>query len=344
MKTENSAEPLEEHLAERLYRVAPDVYRIPLPTDFPVGDICVYFLDGPEPALIDTGVHHKRSLRCLVEALGEIGRKVEDVRQVFVSHSHVDHCGAAHDIRELSGCEVWVHPRGAERLAEPQERHDRDMPAFIDFLRSSGFADQAMLDRYYSMSGLFLRFIRPCPEPRTFQDNQLFEVAGGRPLRVIETFGHCLTQVTFALEDERLLFTSDHVLPEITPNPTLDSAEPDAVEKLRSLVLYREALRRVAELDVRLACPGHGVPFTDLRGRCEQILEHQRRRCDAVLDIVRTEGPITRKELSLMLFGKVPLWEIYLTLSEVHAAVELLEHERRVRVVRRDGLDTIEAG
>lgn len=241
---ENPAEPLEERLAERLYRVAPDVYRIPLPTGFPIGDICVYFLDGPKPALIDTGVHDKQSLRCLAEALGEIDRKVEDVRQVFVSHSHVDHSGAAQDIRELSGCEVWVHPRGAERLAEPQERHDREIPVFIDFLRSSGFADDAMLDRYLSMSGLFLRFTRPCPEPRTFQDSQLFEVAGGRPLRVIETLGHCLTQVTFALEDERLLFTSDHVLPEITPNPTLDSAEPDAVEKLRSLVLYGEALRR----------------------------------------------------------------------------------------------------
>lgn len=343
MRVENPAEPLEERLAQRLYRVAPDVYRIPLPTDFPVGDICVYFLDGPEPALIDTGVHGELSLRCLVEALGAIGRKVEDVRQVFVSHSHVDHAGAAQDIRDLSGCEVWVHPRAVERLEQPREHFERDMPDFVDFLRSSGFTNQATLDRYASISGLFLRFIRPCPEPHTFQNGQLFEVAGGRPLRVMETLGHCLTQVTFALEDEQLLFTSDHVLPEITPNPTMDSPGPDAVEKLRSLVLYREALRRVADLEVRLACPGHGAPFVDLRKRCEEILEHQRRRCDAVLDIVRRAGSITRKELSRRLFGKVPLWEIYLTLSEVHAAIELLEHERSVRVVPRDGLDCIEA-
>jgi glyoxylase-like metal-dependent hydrolase (beta-lactamase superfamily II) len=340
---ENLTEPLEERLAERLYRIAPDTYRIPLPTDFPVGDVCVYFLDGPRPALIDTGVHGARSLRCLVEALEEIGRRVEDIGQVFLSHSHVDHAGAARDIRDLSGCEVWAHPQAVERLAQPRERFEREQPDFLDFLRASGFNNQATLDRYSSISGFFLRFIRPCPEPRAFQDNELLEVAGGRPLRVIETLGHCLTQVTFLLEDEGLLFTSDHVLPEITPNPTLDSPRPDAVEKQRSLVLYQDALRRVAALDVRLACPGHGAPFVELRKRCDQILEHQRRRCDTVLDIVRDAGPITRKALSRRLFGKVPLWEIYLTLSEVHAAVELLEHEGRARVVTRDGLDFVEA-
>src|SRR6266513_268905 len=66
--------------------------------------------------LFDTGP--ESTFETVVAQLPERGFSVQDVRQVFLSHIHFDHAGAAWRFAEL-GATIYVHPRGAPHLIDP---------------------------------------------------------------------------------------------------------------------------------------------------------------------------------------------------------------------------------
>ncbi len=72
-------------------------------------DGLVLFDAGPESTFdtVAAGIH-------------AIGFAPKDVRHVFLSHIHFDHAGAAWRLAEL-GATVYVHPRGAPHLLDPEK-------------------------------------------------------------------------------------------------------------------------------------------------------------------------------------------------------------------------------
>ncbi len=322
----------ERRVAERVFEVAPNVYRVPLPTDFPVGDVNVYLVDGPAPLLVDTGVRGKRSLATLAEALDELGRGVADIAAVVLTHVHVDHAGSARAVHELSGAPVYVHPRGVPRLEDAEGAQRRAFAWLEGFLVRSGLSAQAV-DRYRAIAPMFLRYASSCSALVPLADGQRLDVAGGRPLRAHFRPGHTTTDVVYVLEDEGIAFTGDHLLPHITSNPTIEPPAAGDAEKPRPLVLYQESLRATRALGVRRACPGHAPSFDDVVRRCDEALRLQRERVERVWGLLRAGGPATRKELGRAVFGDVRIWDVFLTLSEIQAALELLEVEGRVEAL-----------
>lgn len=68
-----------------------------------------FYIDAPEPAIVDTGVTESpEGMRAGLEA---IGRRIEDVRWILLTHGHIDHMGGAHGLWELTGrkAEVVIH-------------------------------------------------------------------------------------------------------------------------------------------------------------------------------------------------------------------------------------------
>ena len=319
----------ERRLGERLFEVAPDVYRIPLPTDFNVGDINVYFIDGPDAALIDAGVSGDRNLSTLARALSLIDRKIEVVQTLLVTHTHVDHAGGARGIKEISRCEVFLHARAQPWLEDPHGCWEREAGWYSRFMEQSGFGEATMA-KYNKHSPMFLRYTEACPDAQTVAGGDEILLAGGRTVLVHEAFGHTTTQLVFQLVDSNLLFSADHVLASITANPTMAAPRPGDESLPPQLALYEESLRRIGQLGADLAFPGHGRCFGGIALRCDTITRHQQRRCAKVLDIIESKGPLSRKEISKHLFGPVQLSQIYLTISEVKAAVELLEYRGEV--------------
>lgn len=71
--------------------------------------------------LFDTGP--ESTFANVAEQLQEAGFAARDVRQVFLSHIHFDHAGAAWRFAEL-GATIYVHPRGAPHLIDPTKLID----------------------------------------------------------------------------------------------------------------------------------------------------------------------------------------------------------------------------
>ena len=61
-----------------------------------------FYIDAPEPAIVDTGIATS-PVDGMLPALEALGRRIEDVRWILLTHGHIDHVGGAHALWELTG-------------------------------------------------------------------------------------------------------------------------------------------------------------------------------------------------------------------------------------------------
>jgi glyoxylase-like metal-dependent hydrolase (beta-lactamase superfamily II) len=95
--------------------VLPSVYAIDL------GYVYSYLVDtGPELVLIDAGLMGNE--RKILGGLSSIGRKVNDIKHILVTHHHSDHVGSLRALRDASGARVYVHPLDAPIVAGEKKR------------------------------------------------------------------------------------------------------------------------------------------------------------------------------------------------------------------------------
>jgi glyoxylase-like metal-dependent hydrolase (beta-lactamase superfamily II) len=76
-----------------------------------------FFIDSPEPAIVDTGIASSPA-EGMAPALAALGRRIEDVRWILLTHGHIDHVGGAHALWELTGrkAQVVIHEADAPML------------------------------------------------------------------------------------------------------------------------------------------------------------------------------------------------------------------------------------
>lgn len=76
-----------------------------------------FFIDGSEPAIVDTGIASSPA-GGIAPALEQLGRRIEDVRWILLTHGHIDHIGGAHALWELTGrkAKVVIHEADAPFL------------------------------------------------------------------------------------------------------------------------------------------------------------------------------------------------------------------------------------
>lgn len=154
--------------------------------------IATAVIEGPAGvALIDPGP--STTLGSLRSALDRKGISVKDVRQILVTHIHLDHAGAVGTlVRENPGIEVFVHERGARHMIDPAK-----------LLASAERLYGADMDRLW---GEFL----PVPEGRirALQGEERITV-GGRDLQVAYTPGHASHHVSYFDPASRVAFVGD---------------------------------------------------------------------------------------------------------------------------------------
>ncbi|SFS65364.1 Glyoxylase, beta-lactamase superfamily II [Marininema halotolerans] len=78
----------------------------------------IYMIEGEELTLVETGP--SPSVPYILEGLKKRGHALEEVKNVIVTHIHLDHAGGAGLLlQHCPNARVIVHPRGARHLADP---------------------------------------------------------------------------------------------------------------------------------------------------------------------------------------------------------------------------------
>jgi glyoxylase-like metal-dependent hydrolase (beta-lactamase superfamily II) len=184
--------------------------------------ISSYILNGPNPALVESGPTN--SVPNLLAAIDEVGIEPEAIRYVAVTHIHLDHGGGAGTLlKHLPNAKVLVHPKGAPHLIDPE----RLWPS-----------SQSVLGYVSEVFGK----PEPIPKDRIVPISEgAIDLGEGGKLTVIETVGHASHHLSFQESFNGGVFPGDAagtylaecgvVVPTIPPPFYLDSAL-DSLDKL----------------------------------------------------------------------------------------------------------------
>jgi hydroxyacylglutathione hydrolase len=169
------------------------------------GVIYVYYIDAPEPALIDVGVTGSPE-GAIEPALAKEGLKISDVKWILATHGHWDHVGGAQTGKDRihpSG-QIALHSADAELLADPRS-HMRGYQGvrfrFIDDPAAYAAHDALLLE---NLSG-------EMAADRALTDGDRIDLGGGVTLTTVHTPGHSAGAVTFILDGPNWAFTGDSV-------------------------------------------------------------------------------------------------------------------------------------
>jgi glyoxylase-like metal-dependent hydrolase (beta-lactamase superfamily II) len=147
--------------------------------------------DGASAALVETGP--TSCLDRLTAGLKDHGVSHEDVRQVFLTHIHLDHAGASGHLSEmLPNATFYVHEVGYPHLADPSK-----------LVKSATRIYGERMDELWGEA-------RPVPEARieVLKDGEETQTAGGG-LVAHDTPGHAYHHVAYLEPGSGALFTGD---------------------------------------------------------------------------------------------------------------------------------------
>jgi len=231
---------------------------VPVACPFGQGSVVyVYYVDAPEPALIDTGVAASPA-GVLEPALAAAGFRLDDVRWILATHGHYDHLGAAHALkRRLPAARVGVHADDHFLM--------RHRAAHLDGyagVRARFLDDPAVLAQ---TDALLLECISgEMAADRELREGDHVNLGGDLTFTVVHTPGHSRGSSSFVLDGPGWAFTGDAV--------QVHGSSSSRFPLYEDPVAYRASVDRLLN-DVR---PGRlflGHRFTDpARG---QVLEAQ---------------------------------------------------------------------
>ena len=113
-------------------------------------------------------------------------------------------------------------------------------------------------------------------------DGDRIALGTGVTLRVIHTPGHASNHLCYLLEEERLLFTGDHLM----QGSTVVINPPDG-----DMAVYLASLERLLAEDLEWLAPGHGFLIDEPHAVVRKTIAHRLAREAMVLADVRAHGP-----------------------------------------------------
>ncbi len=183
----------------------------------------------------------------------------ETVSHILVTHTHLDHSPAAAAVRQATGavtCGYGPHAGGRTGLPGGDDRFVPD---------------------------------------RILTDGDVVEGAGWR-VEAVHTPGHASNHLCFALPDQGVLFSGDHVM----GWSTTVIAPPDG-----DMAAYVAALGRLLARADRTYWPTHGAAITDPQARVATLIEHRHQRRGAILHRL-AEGDRTIEQLVAAVYRGTP--------------------------------------
>lgn len=244
-----------------------------------------YFIDAPEPAIVDTGITSSPA-DGMVPALEKLGRSVEEIRWILLTHGHIDHLGGAHALWELTGrrAKVVIHEADAHLLRSRRAHVEVYLDVRDKYLKTSGAeaAQTAMMEQ--AISGEM--------EPSVLlKGGENLSLGGDVTVSVHHIPGHTAGSVAYVVDGQDSVFVGDAVQIHGAANGFPGYEDPDAYRN--SLEFLREQVR---PQHLYLGHPyrgADGVPY-DL----ELNAENARRALQESLDIEARIDDAARRHLA----------------------------------------------
>jgi len=317
------------------------IHCMPIPTPFLVGRVNCWLIEDDPLTLVDTGPNSGKALDELEQALAALGRRVEELELIVVTHQHIDHIGLLEVLARRSGAEVAALDRLAPYLGDYRHAAELDDEFAVALMLRHGIPAE-MTQALRSVSSAFRGWGSGATVTAPLTDGGELRLRD-RAFAVQHRPGHSPSDTVFWDAPSGILLGGDHLIKHISSNPLVarpldgdDDARPQALRT------YVESLRATRELPARFVLSGHGEPVTDHRALIDERFALTARRARKIHRLL-SDGPLTAHELAQRMWGNVAVTQAFLTLSEVLGHLDLLRAEGKVREHEADGVARFEA-
>ncbi|MFC1847161.1 MBL fold metallo-hydrolase [Chloroflexota bacterium] len=198
--------------------------------------INIFLIMEEEITVIDTGL--RGSASAIAGAIGELGRSVEEISLIIITHNHIDHIGGLPELRKISGARVAIH-------RDDLNFGQKGLPyrGWLKIIMKAPFMPAFWPSMYATEKDVDI----------VLQGGEVLKPLGG--LEVIPTPGHTPGGISLYSASRKLIFVGDtinHRARDFSLTPPFVSSD---------MMQARQSVKRLAQLDFEVLCYGHGKPL-----------------------------------------------------------------------------------
>ena len=314
------------------------IHAIGVPQDWPsrTGPTWCYVFENEGVTLIDPGA--QGSFPEVEDGLKVCGYSMRDVDRVIITHGHSDHDGSTAQVVGATDARLWAHTMYAALLSySPWEVQSRESsPVHREMNRITAGRSDRRSESYAARNRRYVEARKGLTVHHRVTDGDRVG-----DLEFIYAPGHSPDELCLTLDG--VVFTGDHVLPEITPHPTTKAGYSDHVMRdipaafsepssAYGLEAYMRSLKTINDLEDEIAVlPAHRLfnrgkfNFVSV-GRAGEVIAHHAERMEQILDRI-SDRPAGLEEVTRGVFEsrKLTGGNLFMALSEVVAHVEVLQ-------------------
>jgi glyoxylase-like metal-dependent hydrolase (beta-lactamase superfamily II) len=299
------------------------VTQVTIPLPFRLNHVNCFLAEGPQGwTIIDAGLN--------TDVSRDIWKPIiekHDVKDIILTHYHPDHFGYAGTLQQLTNAAVWmteVDEQAGLTYWEPESleivNENYDTCGLPGHLSKELTTDEES----------FNAKIKPYPQVQHYLTEGMKIQFGKLEYEVIFTPGHSDGLISLFNKEKSILFSTDHILPRISPN--ISYWFRGIKNPLKAFFM---SLEKIKLLDADIVIPSHGQPFRNANKRVEELLAHHQERLEKAYESIKQ--PATIFEVNQQLFKKLTIHETRFAIGETIAHLEYLYQDNQCKKVLENG-------
>lgn len=281
---------------------------ISLPTPFIVGDVWCYLLQSKEGlVLIDCGPKTNEAYQSLQSAFKEHKVDPKNIDQIWLTHAHPDHFGAA-----VKYSQLWNAKLVGLNEAQFYFHLKEDYNPYTQFFKSHDYNEDST-KFFRDQHEWYKRFMDTTDLDIVLNHSDTIDF-GKYDFEVIHAPGHAWGHACFLNRDYEIAFAGDILIENISSNALINFDEQTG-ERRASLLYLRQSMQKIADLNFT-TYSGHGNIITNPKEVFQKHNQSQLERFETIFHL--TNEPQALKEIVVQLFpfAKHPKYA-FLPISEV---------------------------
>jgi len=223
--------------------IIPSVYQLT------IRGVNVILITEEELTLVDTGF--RGSSAQIVDFIHSLGRSVEEISLIIITHNHLDHVGGLAELRKLTKAKVTAHQADIVDI-ENQLPYPRVVQKTL------------RIPPFSALRSVFS--IKPSEVDIQLAGDEVLKPLGG--LKVVHTPGHTPGSISLFSPQNKLLIVGD------TLNKRRGILRLPPKIASTDLTQAIDSVKRMAQLDFDILCFGHGRPLTgDVHSKMLDLIE-----------------------------------------------------------------------
>lgn len=255
---------------------------------------------------------------------------------IVLTHLHIDHIGGAVHLRSKYGTPVGMGRGDVELMNRIKGNPDWFEKTYTSQLKENGMPE-SLITNYMEETPI----MKEAEYYHNFEVDEVldnsFNLGSKTEIKIIEVPGHSPGSICVYLPKEKVLFTGDHVLRDISPNISKYVGIRD------SLGSYLSSLESLMGIQTDHVLPGHGRHFTSIQERATELISHHRTRIDEISGIA-SEWFSPYEVASRMKWSRgrtmdtMNMMEQIFAIGEATTHLERMEEEGTLKSMDKDGV------